>query len=217
LSEGIIKPEAEMRSVAIAEATVVEGIRNSLSRIADMVREVHEALRDLGQGMLESVRVRSDRIWESRKRASDELRNYVTHFIRVRLGLENRDLYHAIFAELRSLTRSLSDVSCILKEMALARDSPSNVSTALDASRSIVENIQSIVDATMTLLDNPRASVDLLEKSYRSLEDLESSYRESICAKASQLSRELLRTLLSIARSLSLISENLRFIAMQRM
>ncbi len=217
MSEGVLKPEAELRSVAIAEATVVESIRNALSKIVDVVRELHEALMDLSKGMVESVKVRSDRIWEAKRRVLDELRNYSTHFIRVRLGLENRDLYLDIFKELRSLTSKLFDISCLLKELAI-QSSPksSSVSLAIDASKSIIESAESIIDATMTLLDNPRGSADLLERSFRSLNSLEAMYRESLSEESQQM-RELLRSLLSFARSLANISENLKWIALQRL
>ncbi len=217
MSEGILKPEASMRSVAIAEATILESIRNSLSNIADLIREIYEALNDLSKGMFESVKVRSERVWEAKRKTLEELRNYVTHFVRVRLGLDNRDLYQEVFRFLREAIYGVSDASCLLRELAASGALGASVEPLLNASKSIIESVQGMIDATMILLDNPRSSIDALEKSFRSLEAVEASYRESSYLSTSHSLRELMRILVSIARSLSSISENLRWVALQRL
>ena len=216
LSEGVLRPE-EMQRVTIAESTIAENLRNILCSIGDSLRELREAMLDLSKGMRESVRVRSDRVLESLNRAFENFRNYMGHFVRVRLGLDNKDLYHEVFKGLRSSLLALRDVSWKLRELSsknLVRD---ELSTILDVFSKTLEVLASISDAVMVLLDNPRGSIDVLSDAHRKLHEIEESVFEALTGVEEVVLRELYTKFVELLRSLSTSSENLMWIAMQRM
>jgi len=216
LSEEVLRP-SEMREVTIAESAIAENLRDLLCTISDSLRELREAITELGKGMRESVRIRSSRVLNSINKAFESFRNYMGHFVRVRLGLDSRDLYYEVFKNLRSSLIALKDISWRLQELC-SRDVDSvKLSKALEASSRVLEVLTSMSDAIMVLLDNPRGSVEVLSAVHRDLNYVEETLSEALPSVDDLVLRELYSKFIEFLRSLSSGSENLMWIAIQRM
>ena len=216
MSEDIIRP-MEYQRASMVESSVLEGIRNVASRIADALSEIKASLEDAARGMIEAVRIRSERLWNARYDIEHLLDEHHTHFVRTRMGLENRDLYAESFNALRRALASLTDISNALSS--LVADPELRKESVLSFASQIVDEIRasisSLVESTMILLDNPRRGCELLRRAISSEREVERIYRSSII-EAKAISNPLMGALLSLTRSITSLARSLEFIGLQK-
>ena len=216
MSEDVIRPMEYQRS-SMVESSVLEGIRNVVSRIADALSEIRASLEDAARGMVEAVKIRSERLWNARYDIEQILDEHHTHFIRTRMGLENRDLYAESFNALRTALASLTDISNALSSIAM--DPELRREKLLSFASQIVEelrsSISSLIESTMILLDNPRHGCELLRRAISTEREVERIYRSSII-EAQALENPLMRALLSLSRSITTLARSLEFIGLQK-
>ena len=216
MSEDVIRPMEYQRS-SMVESSVLEGIRNVASRIADALSEIKASLEDAARGMIEAVKIRSERLWNARYDIEHLLDEHHTHFVRTRMGLENRDLYAESFNALRRALASLTDISNALSGLAV--DPELRKESVLTFASQIVDEIRasisSLIESTMILLDNPRRGCELLRRAISSEREVERIYRSSVM-EAKALDNPLMRALLSLSRSITALARNLEFIGLQK-
>ncbi len=222
MAEETLRPDLGYVQASVAEMNILENLRNLFLKLQDEVKELYESCRDVANNMIEAVKVRFERIRKHKLELESIYRDSMFYLFKVGPGLVHKDAYVRIHLIVLALAEDFETAGLRLLSLGeigsqLDDETLSSFQKFLEY---IMSSIESVVTAIQLLLENPKKSLEHLDRVSSNEDICDEIYRNvsiSLPKKASPIQLILIKDFVDLLERASdnilRISEELRYVA----